>query len=402
MQPTIVSSMVESPDLVPLIFSFLPPSAYLASSLVCCLWEMVSRPYLFQHITALQSLSFTQCIALFTGNREIPSYVRSFCFHHSVQPPMNVDDHVDLFIQYAMSTCHNLVSITFWNIPIKGNGFSLLHPYNPVRVLTFQNCTFDYDALLPLLSACTNLKLLQFANRNLFINQSTYHGAHLNDWITQWGTISAVLPVRKPRPFALLIQSPRESFPKGFWSVLLTNLDYSGLEHLKLHPHTENAAIIPVFMASCLPYITHLETSCLGESFVISMTPNRRVIGSLPLASAARLTHLRLDTVWGTREITQPTLTSLHSVDSLTTIVIVFYVGTVVDEIMRAVVSVLEDLKTKQLSSITFLFKRLAHGSTQTNFPNIPDILPTVREKMRETFLRAKVVKADWLCNAKK
>lgn len=115
------------------------------------------------------------------------------------------------------------------------------------------------------------------------------------------------------------------------------------------------------------------------------------------LASATRLTHLQLDTVWGTREVTKPTLISLHAVDTLTRIVIVFYVGSVLDEIMRSVVGVLEDLKEKPLLTLTFLFKRLAPGSRDSIVRTIPGILSTVENKMRETFPSNTLVKADLL-----
>ena len=162
--------VTSSEDLVPIIFAFLPPSAFLNCSLVSSLWEMTSRRHLFQHITALRCLTFSQSIALFSGRRELARHVRSCCFHYSIPAASYIDDNISIYTQYIISTCKNLVALSFWDVPLEGIGFTLLPTASALRVLTIQNCDWDFDVLQNLIHSCANVDLLQFCNTLLFRN----------------------------------------------------------------------------------------------------------------------------------------------------------------------------------------------------------------------------------------
>lgn len=106
------------------------------------------------------------------------------------------------------------------------------------------------------------------------------------------------------------------------------------------------------------------------------------------------LTHVRLYTVWGGRNVTQPTLKSLPETGSLQHLVIVFHVGVVIDEIMRSVVGTLEDIQQKHIHSVTFTFSQLGSSTVPKEAVNI---LPVVVAKMREHLGSHVVINAKWL-----
>ena len=97
--------------------------------------------------------------------------------------------------------------------------------------------------------------------------------------------------------------------------------------------------------------------------------------------------------MWGAHDITHPTLKSLQAISSLTTLVLVFHVGSVFDEIMRAVVDALEDLEGKHLSTVSFFFKPLVANNKSINTTTL---LSIVLKKMKHMF-PGMSVKTDWL-----
>ena len=257
------TSVVGSLDLVPLVFSFLPPSSFVACSFVSTLWELCSRQYIYGHITTVDGLSFSQCIALFTGSRQLASYVRSCCFRYSMVPSPYIDEDICLFIQYVLSTCTNLLAISFWKVPLHSDAVSLLHQHNTLHVLTFQECSWDYTTLSTIILSSTHIKLLQITNTRLFRNDWLYHQANLHSWSNSWG--SHVSLSLKPRPFSVLIHSPQHKLMDAFWELLTVGLDLSDLKHLKLVPHMADVNAANMFLAACLPSITHLEASIIGK-----------------------------------------------------------------------------------------------------------------------------------------
>ena len=114
----------------------------------------------------------------------------------------------------------------------------------------------------------------------------------------------------------------------------------------------------------------------------------------LDLSAGVELTHLRLTTVWGDRNITEPTFKSLPQTGSLTNLVVVFLVGVVEDEIMRSVIAALEGLKHKRAQSITFAFRRLGNSAIPKQSLKI---IPLVLTKMTEYFGDDVVTMAKWL-----
>ena len=252
-----------SEDLVPLIFSFLPPSAYVACSLVSCLWEISSRPLIFQHITVLRGVSFSQCIALFTGPRNLARHVRSCCFHHSIPAYTYIDDNVSIFVQYILSTCSNLLALTFWDVPIEGVGFSLLPPTCGVWILTFQNCTWDYGALYCLLHCCVGTQLLQVCNSPLFRNDRVFHRENLPRW-------RALTPhdgeaLSKAAPSSILVQSPRQDLSDTFWRLLRDEVDVTSLRNLKLLPHINDVKHANELIITSFPTLKRLETTLIRK-----------------------------------------------------------------------------------------------------------------------------------------
>ena len=114
----------------------------------------------------------------------------------------------------------------------------------------------------------------------------------------------------------------------------------------------------------------------------------------LDLTAGVQLTHLCLTTVWGARNVTEPTLKSVPQTGLLSNLVVVFLVGAVEDEIMRSVIAALEDLKHKCAHCITFTFRRLGNTAIPKHGLNI---IPLVVSKMAEYFGDDVVVKAKWL-----
>ena len=109
----------------------------------------------------------SQCIALFSSHCNLAQHVHSCCFHYSILASTCIDDNVSVFIQYLLSSCKNLVTLTFWEVPLQGIGFNLLPAISSIHMLTFQNCTWDDSALHNLLICCNNTQLLQFSNTPL-------------------------------------------------------------------------------------------------------------------------------------------------------------------------------------------------------------------------------------------
>lgn len=254
-----MSSIGNSEDLIPVIFSFLSPSSYVACSLVSSLWETTSRPYIYQHITALRGITFAQCVALFTGDRKLAQYVRSCCFHYSIPASAYIHDNISVFIQYILSTCNNLIALTFWDVPLDGDGLALLPKGSRLRVLTFQNCTWQYSALKALLECCTNTQLLQFCNTPLFSDDRVYHRWNFALWKSRWNPNDVGLATLTPT--SILIQSPQRQLCNAFWQILLETVNVSTLMYLKLLPHLNDGIDAGRFIAASLHTIRRLETT---------------------------------------------------------------------------------------------------------------------------------------------
>ena len=259
-----MSAIAESQDLVPMIFNFLPPSSYVSCSLVSTLWEVSSRKHIYRHITALHGLTFSKAIVLFTGNRNLSQYVESCCFYYSIPASRYIDANVSIFIQYILSTCHNLIALTFWDLPLDGDAFALLNRHSQIRVLTFQNCTWDYSALQSLISSCSNTQLLQIYNASLFDDERAYHRANISKWVSRWK--SATNHDTALHPTSIVIQSARHELSAMFWQLLHAIVDTSTLVHLKLFPHINDMDAAQTFLSSCLPHISCLETLIVHKS----------------------------------------------------------------------------------------------------------------------------------------
>ena len=256
--------VASSEDLVPIIFGFLPPSVFVNCSLVSSLWEMSSHRHLFQHITALQCLNFSQGITLFSSGRELARHVRSCCFHYSIPAASYINDDISIFMHYIISTCKNLVALSFWDVPLDGIGFTLLPTVSALRVLTLQNCEWDYYVLQDLIHCCANIDLLQFCNLPLFTDDATYHCTNLPVWASLWS--NRHFPSPKPTPTLILIQSSQQQFHNAFWQLLNNKIDTRGLKYLKLLPHTNDVHHAINFVSSALPSIKRLETTLIRKS----------------------------------------------------------------------------------------------------------------------------------------
>lgn len=256
-------SVASSEDLVPLIFCFLPPSSYVACSLISSLWEITSCLYIYQHITALRSITFAQSIALFSSHWNLVKYVCSCCFHYSIPASAYNQDNVDIFIQYILSTCTNLVALTVWDVSLDGEQFTLLPKGISLQVLTFQNCSGQFSALKKLLECCMNTQLLQISNSVLFCDDCAYHHRNLPVWLSEWIVQNSVLS--KPAPISILIQSPQQQMSGTFWHILQESIDISKLTYLKLLPHLNDGRHAANLVTGSLRSLQRLETTVLGK-----------------------------------------------------------------------------------------------------------------------------------------
>ena len=271
-------SVMLSEDILPLIFQHLPFSSYVSASLVCGLWEVISRPFVFGHITAMHPLTMSQCVVLFSGNRNIASYVRSCCFHP--RPPRPDNDNVNFIVKYILTMCTNLLSVTMWNVHIKGSGFTDIDIVLPFRQLVFQECSWDSPTLNYFMLCCTNLCIVNFSTTSLITNQDAYHRQHRQIWINKWS--GSLDNINLPLPVSILVQSPRHPFSDSFWEMFFLVFDTNNMKELKLIPHPDDSNKAHMLLAFFLPTLTHVDVLVHGEcpivyTFDFVITGNRTI-----------------------------------------------------------------------------------------------------------------------------
>ena len=260
-------SVMLSEDILPLIFQHLPCSSYVSASLVCGMWEVILRPFVFGHITTMDPLTMAQCLVLFSGNRNIASYVHSCCFHP--QPPRPNSDDVSSFLKYILTMCTNLLSVTMWSVHIEGSGFTDINGLLPLRQLVFQECSWDSATLNYFMLCCTNLRIVNFSTTTLIMNQDAYHRQHRQLWIDKWSgsldNTNLLLPV------SILVQSPHHPLSESFWEMFFLVFDTNNMKELKLIPHPDDSNNAHMLLAFFLPTLTHVDLLVHGECQTVYM-----------------------------------------------------------------------------------------------------------------------------------